>query len=83
MKSKKHCDLTRPDKEKAKMKARETYRGGSRRQPHSRSSQPAVSVDGPLAGTMLDVLAPAEELIPGAEARGLARCDGLRSRRGT
>jgi hypothetical protein len=28
------------------------------------------------------LLAPAEELIPGAEARGLAKCDGLRCRRG-
>jgi hypothetical protein len=82
MKSKKHCNFTRPDKEKAKMQARETYRGGSRRQPHSRSSQPAVSVDGPLAGMTLNVLAPAEELIPGVESQGLARCDGLRRHRG-
>jgi hypothetical protein len=82
MKSKKHCDFTRSDKEKAKMQAREAYRDGSRRQPHSSSSHPAESVDGPLVGTSLDVLAPAEELISGTEAWGLARCDGLGRRRG-
>jgi hypothetical protein len=67
MKSKKHCDFARPGKVEAKMQAREAYRGGSRRQPYSRSSQPAASVDGPLGGTTPDVLAPAVELIPGAD----------------
>jgi hypothetical protein len=82
MKSKKHCDFARTDKVEAKMRARETYRGRSRRQPHSMSSQPAASMDGPLTGMTLDVLAPAVELILGAEARGLTKCDGLRRRRG-
>jgi hypothetical protein len=78
MKSKKLCDFTRPNHEKTRMQAREAYRGGFRRQPHSRSSQPEVFGDGPLARSVRDVLAPAEELIPGVEARGLAKCDGLR-----
>jgi hypothetical protein len=82
MKSKKHCDFTRLDKENTRMQAREAYRDGSRRKPHSRSSHPTISGDGPLAGMARDVLAPAEELIPGGEARGLAKCDGLRRRRG-
>jgi hypothetical protein len=82
MKSKKHCDFARLDKVEAKMQAREAYQGGSRRLPHSRSSQPVVSVDRPLARTAPDVLAPAVELIPGAEARGLTRCDGLRHHQG-
>jgi hypothetical protein len=87
MKSKKHCDFVRTDKVESKMGAWEAYRGGSRRQPHTRSSQPAVSMDGPLTGMAHDVPAPAVEIIPGdeargiipsAEARGLTKCDGLR-----
>jgi hypothetical protein len=82
MKTKKHCDFRRPVKEKTRMQAREAYREGSRRQPHSRLFQPTVSGDGPFMGMARDVLAPVEELIPGAEAQGLAKCDGLRRRRG-
>jgi hypothetical protein len=58
------------------MKAREAYRGGSRRQPHSKSSQPTALGSGLPAGAAREVLAPADELAPGAEAQGLVmvRC---------
>jgi hypothetical protein len=62
--------------------AREAHRGGSRRRPHSRSSQPVVHGSGLPTGAACEVLAPAEKLASGAEARGLARCDGLRRHRG-
>jgi hypothetical protein len=71
-------DLT---KRRMCMKAREAYRGGSRRQPHSSSSQHAALRSGLPAGAVREVLAPMDELAPGAKARGLARCDSLRRRR--
>jgi hypothetical protein len=82
IKSKKHRDFTRPDKEKVRMQAREAYQGGSRRQPHSRSFQPATLGDGPPTGAAWEVLAHADELTLGAEARGLAKCESVRRRRG-
>jgi hypothetical protein len=62
------------------MKAREAYQGGSRRQLHSRLSQLAALGSGLLAGAAREVLAPEDELALGAEARGMAWCDGLRCR---
>jgi hypothetical protein len=57
---------------------REAYRGESKRQSHSRSSQPAVPWSELSTGMACEVLAPVELLALGAEARGLARCDGLK-----
>jgi hypothetical protein len=72
MKAKKHREFKRSNKKEDVQASREAYRGVSKRQPHSRSSKPAVLGSGLPTGVVHEVLAPAEKLASGAEARGLA-----------